>query len=194
MYNVKNILIEDPVAKVRFACDVFKCKGACCTLAGGKGAPLLDEELAYIDEAFPIVRTILPREHLETIERYGLYEGFSGSYTTMCYNNHACVFVFYENNIARCAFEKLFLEGKLNWKKPLSCHLFPIRVNHGFAPRLRYERIDECEPALERGENEDIYLTDFLSEPLTRLFGGSWYEQFLRSSQQRRPDFSKSVE
>ena len=96
----------------------------------------------------------------------------------MCFNNRACVFVLYEEGIARCAFEKAFLEGRLKWRKPLSCHLFPIRIDRGMIHRLRYERISECDSALDCGEQKNIYLSDFLKEPLVRAFGSTWYEDF----------------
>ncbi len=178
MFEIQQAIIEEPISRIRFACNVSACKGACCTLAGGKGAPLLDDELEQLECSYPIIKASLPQEHRETIAQFGLYEGASGSYTTMCFNNRACVFVIYEDGIARCAFEKAFREGKVQWRKPLSCHLFPIRVVRGITNRLRYERIAECEPALNRGELEEIYLSNFLKEPLLRAFGSSWYMDF----------------
>jgi hypothetical protein len=176
--DIKQIIVDEPIAQIKFACDLGKCKGACCTLAGGTGAPLLDEELQQIKNSFPIVSASLPQAHLDHIKDHGLYEGASGSYTTICYDNRACVFVLYENGIAKCSFEKAFNEGKINWKKPISCHLFPIRVDEGITKRLRYERIMECDHALVRGEFEDIQLSVFLKEPLERAFGSYWYENF----------------
>jgi hypothetical protein len=181
MLEIRQTIIDDTIPRIKFACNLSACKGACCTLAGGTGAPLLDDELEQIDRAFPIIESSLPKEHLETIAQFGCYEGKSGSYTTMCFNNHACVFVLYEEGIARCAFEKAFGEGKLKWKKPISCHLFPIRVSRGVSELLRYERITECNAALERGEIENIFLSNFLKEPLVRAFGLAWYEDFSRA-------------
>ena len=178
MFEIQQIMIDEDVSRIKFACNTSLCKGACCTLAGGTGAPLLDEERAQIDRAFPVVKHMLPQEHLDTIQQFGLYEGEPASYATMCFHNRACVFVFYEDGIARCAFEKAFLDGLLTWRKPLSCHLFPIRVQHRSSKLLQYERIAECDPALERGENENIYLSTYLQESLVRAFGSSWYDEF----------------
>jgi hypothetical protein len=178
MVEIQQIILDDTIPRVKFACNVSACKGACCTLAGGTGAPLLDDELAQIERAFPVIQHLLPKEHLKTIAQFGLYEGTPGTYTTMCIDHHACVFVLYENGIARCSFEKAFEEGALNWKKPISCHLFPIRVRRGVPEHLRYERIAECSPAIDRGENENIYLSAFLKEPLIRSFGLAWYKEF----------------
>jgi hypothetical protein len=178
MFNVRNIIVEDSIPRVKFACDLSLCKGGCCTLAGGTGAPLLDEEIEELKKAVGVVKSTLPLEHFAAIEEKGCYEGKPGAYTTMCYNNRACVFVLYEDGIAKCSIEKAYLDGKLNWKKPVSCHLFPIRVDHGNTERLRYEHINECNPAIEQGTKDEILLTDFLEEPLTRAFGSSWYKEF----------------
>jgi hypothetical protein len=189
MLEIRQTIIDDNIPRIKFACNLSACKGACCTLAGGAGAPLADDELKQIDRAFPIIESSLPKEHLETIAQFGFYEGKSGSYTTMCFNNRACVFVLYEDGIARCAFEKAFGEGKLKWKKPLSCHLFPIRVSRGVSELLRYERIAECDVARARGQNEKIFLSNFLKEPLIRAFGLAWYEDFQLTCNWERKDY-----
>jgi hypothetical protein len=188
MLEIQKIIIDDTIPRVKFACNLSACKGACCTLAGGTGAPLLDNELEQIERAFPVIKSLLPKEHLESITQFGLYESKSGSYTTMCFNNRACVFVFYEDGIARCAFEKAFGEGKLKWKKPISCHLFPIRVSRGVPEQLRYERIAECGFAIDRGENENILLSNFIKEPLIRAYGLAWYEDFQLTCDWERKD------
>lgn len=177
-YQMEQVIVLDPIPEIRFACDLEVCKGGCCTMAGGKGAPLLDNELASIDKHFPVVEPILPPEHLQVIRSFGKYEGETGSYTTMCYNNRSCVFVYYDQSIARCAYEKAYLEGKITWRKPLSCHLFPIRVDRRSTLKIRYEQIAECESALLRGKRENIFLSTFLQDSLTRAFGSPWYTSF----------------
>jgi hypothetical protein len=188
MIEIQKTMVEDSIPDIRFACNTSACKGACCTIAGGQGAPLLEEELEQIEHSFPIIKSYLPQAHLDTIVQFGLFEGEAKAYTTMCFNNRACVFVLYEEGIARCAFEKAFFEGKLKWRKPLSCHLFPIRIDRGITHRLRYERISECDPALDCGERENIYLSNFLKEPLVRAFGSTWYEDFQFTCDWKRKD------
>ncbi|MBP8976636.1 MAG: DUF3109 family protein [Bacteroidetes bacterium] len=179
MMSIDNIIVDDTIPQIKFACNLSACKGACCTLKGGKGAPLLDSEIEEIENAYPFVQNLLPKEHLETIERDGFYEGNSGNFTTMCFNDRACVFVYYDGENAKCSFERAFIDGLIKWRKPISCHLFPIRVNYfGFLQQLRYERIRECNPALERGARESIYLSQFLKEPLVRCYGLQWYSRF----------------
>jgi hypothetical protein len=189
MLEIHQSILEDQIPQIKFACDLSACKGSCCTIPGGTGAPLLDEELHYLHESYPLVQSLLPEDHRRSIEQFGLYEGTPGSFTTMCFNNRACVFVVYEDGIARCAFEKAFMNGKINWRKPISCHLFPIRVSSDAIKQLRYEHITECEPAVLRGHQEHIYLSEFLHDPLVRAFGTSWYNDFhatcIQSREQR---------
>ncbi|MCX7985160.1 MAG: DUF3109 family protein [Bacteroidetes bacterium] len=178
MFLLDTIEIDEVIPYVKFACDIEQCNGACCTLKGGKGAPLFDSEIFEIERAYPVIESLLPIDHRTTIERYGLYEGTPGNFTTMCVNDQDCVFVYHDGPVAKCAFERAYLNGQIQWRKPLSCHLFPIRVDRGTFTRLRYEWIGECEPARVKGERESFYLSTFLRESLIRLYGKQWYEYF----------------
>ncbi len=93
-------------------------------------------------------------------------------------NNRACVFVYYDNEIAKCAIEKAYLDGKTDFKKPISCHLFPIRVSDFGGDVLRFEHMNECQPAIELGKKENTTVAEFCEEPLNRLYGKEWYSQF----------------
>jgi hypothetical protein len=187
MFLIQETMVDGPIATTKFACDLGRCKGACCTLQGGRGAPLLDHERDKIRNAYPVVAKYLDPEHLQAIAARGLYEGRAGNYTTTCIDNRACVFVTYEDGIARCSFEKAFLNDEITWRKPVSCHLFPIRVDQGARERLRFEFLAECAPALEKGEREGIQLSDFLREALTRVYGPKWYDEFSAMSNAIRP-------
>jgi hypothetical protein len=149
-------------------------------MPGPKGAPLLEEETAEIETAFPVIRKYLSKEHLQNIDERGLVERSGGDITTTCYRNRACVFVTYDRGIARCAFETAYWKKEISWRKPLSCHLFPIRVDRGFLDHLRYQWIPECSSGVTRGRAESIYLSDFLKDGLTRLYGEAWYKEFTR--------------
>ena len=176
----------DDIAGVRFACDLHRCRGACCTMPGARGAPLREEELEEIEKAYPTVRKHLSFRHKDTIEERGLVQGRKGDYTTQVVQNQACVFAFFENGIAQCAFERAYQNNEIGWRKPISCHLFPIRVSPGAPERLRFESIAECQPAIERGMKERIWLTEFLRDSLTRAFGENWYEEFETYCETRR--------
>jgi len=147
-------------------------------MPGPKGAPLTEEESQQIEKAFPTVKKYLSEDHLRAIDERGLVERFGLEITTNCFEHRACVFVTYENGVAKCSFEKAYYKGEIGWRKPLSCHLFPVRVDRGIADHLRYESIPECAPALKRGEAESIYLVDFLKDSLERLHGKGWYAEF----------------
>ena len=177
MVIVENTLIDDAVTSSAFCCDLKACKGVCCCLEGGRGAPLTDDEVQLIAEAFPAAREYLGARSLDVIARDGLVEGWAGSYATPCIDHRECVFVYFDDGIARCAFERAYNEGKTRWRKPISCHLFPIRVRHFGQTVLRYEQIPECLPAREHGAACNIPLVDFLRDPLIRAFGNSWYSQ-----------------
>jgi hypothetical protein len=178
MFSVRDTTIDTSIAVAKFGCDLAQCRGGCCTMPGPRGAPLLEEEIEEIQKAFPVIRKYLSEEHLGVIEARGVVERFGGENTTTCVDHRACVFVTYENGIAKCAFEKAFFNKETSWRKPISCHLFPIRVDRGFHDHLRYESIPECVPALRRGENERLYLSDFLRDALVRLYGEEWFREF----------------
>ncbi len=163
-------------------------------MPGPKGAPLLKNETAEIEKAFPIIRKYLSEEHLRTIDAQGLVERSGGEITTTCYNNHACVFVTYEQGIAKCAFETAYWKKEISWRKPLSCHLFPIRVDQGFLDHLRYQSIPECSSATTRGSTENIYLSDFLKDALTRLYGEDWYEEFVKACASQRKELIEKAQ
>lgn len=174
---VEDVLVRPEIPEVDFACDLSKCKGACCTLESEFGAPLLQEELTEITSVLYLVLDYLPKEHTAEIERTGFFEIKEKELLIRSYNNKACVFVFYENEIARCALEKAFIDGKTKFRKPISCHLFPIRVSEFGGDVIRYEKISECEPALTKGREESISLVSFCREPLERKYGTKWYNK-----------------
>ncbi len=178
---VRNPLIDDQIPKAHFACDLERCKGACCTMPGPRGAPVMDEEVEKIEEAYPFIRKYLTFRHKDTIEERGLIQGRQGDHTTQVVDGRACVFVVFENGIATCAFEKGFLNHEIGWPKPISCHLFPIRISQQPPFSLRFDFITECQPAIERGQREKVSLWKFLEPSLVRAFGEEWYRDFAGS-------------
>jgi len=186
MVNIDKILVDEAVASSTFCCDLKACRGICCCLEGGRGAPLADEEVPLIAAAFPHAKEYLTARSLEVIAREGLVEGWSGNYATVCIDNRECVFVYFEDGIAKCAFERAFNEGKTSWQKPISCHLYPIRVRHEDGTFLRYEQMHECQPARDLGQKSNVPLVDFLKQPLIRAFGEEWYLQ-LRNVRRETP-------
>ncbi len=181
---IDGIYVDPEIANSYFACDVEKCKGVCCFMEGDFGAPLLDEEVKIIQEVLPIVKKYLPEKNLAFIEKHGYYEETEMGYSTKCIDNRECVFVYWENGIARCSFEKAFLNGEISFRKPVSCHLFPLRnygLNGAFVGGdiLKYVKISECKPAVKKGEKEKIKLYEFLKPALIRYFGHGWFNKMV---------------
>lgn len=187
MFMIGEISVEDSIATKKFACDLNVCKGACCTFPGGRGAPLNDDEVAMIQTSYPFIKEFLPTEHLQVIERDGLVDGEAGNFATQCVEGKACVFVYYDNDIAKCAFERGFYEKKIAWQKPISCHLFPIRIrNNGKEEKqIQFEYFSECAPALKKGEAENVSLHRFVASPLNRAFGKNWTDELHRTIESR---------
>ena len=175
---VGNILVRKEVAETHFKCDLLKCKGACCTFESHYGAPVAWTEVEKIGSLLSKVIDFIPQEHKQVIKEEGFYEVKKDEPLLKSYKNKACVFVYYENEIAKCALEKAFIEGKTDFKKPISCHLFPIRVSDFGGDVLRYEHLDQCEPAIELGKKDNTTVAEFCEEPLNRLYGKEWYSQF----------------
>lgn len=181
MIVIGEAVVDDTVAHARFCCDLEACKGACCTLEGGRGAPLEDDEVLEVGKAYPIVKKYLDERNIRTIETEGPVSGGPGDFATTCVGNRECVFVYFEGGVARCSFEKAFLNGETDWRKPLSCHLFPIRIRRFGTAFVRYEEIAECAAGRTQGNTKDVPLYSFLKEPLVRAFGEEWYDRFAAS-------------
>ena len=191
MILIDNILISEDILKAKFACDLKECKGACCTFRGEFGAPLLDNEIGLINKNVDSIKEYLSEKSLAILKQNGFYEGKPGSYSTICINHKDCVFVYYEGDIAKCALEKGYFEGKSDFRKPLSCHLFPIRVSEFSGDYLYYSRLDECAPAIENGENQNVLMYEFVKEALVRAYGEEWYsflDEYIKSSNNHKEE------
>ena len=179
MFLVGETLVDRAVGTEHFCCDTAACKGGCCTLEGGRGAPLDESEVGEILKAFPVIRDELREASRKVIEAEGVVDGPPGARATPCVDQRECVYVYFDGEIARCLFERAYLQGRIGWRKPVSCHLFPLRVRTYGSTILHYEEIAECRAGREKGERERIPLREFLREPLTRKFGPEWVATFL---------------
>ncbi|MFP4369454.1 MAG: DUF3109 family protein [Bacteroidota bacterium] len=177
MIKIDDILIDEDILKANFSCDLVKCKGACCTFPGKYGAPLNDNEVEKIKDSFSEALDYLSPASVQYIEKTGFIEGKPGHYTTMCIDARDCVFVFYEEGIAKCALEKAFFDGKTKFRKPVSCHLFPVREGNFGGKYLYYERIKECSPAISKGEKENTKMPEFVKDALIRAYGRDWFDK-----------------
>ncbi|MDH7514475.1 MAG: DUF3109 family protein [Bacteroidota bacterium] len=174
-------IIDYEVFSLFFCCDLTSCKGACCTFPGGMGAPVDEDELDILEKSFLVVSPILPKEHIDIVERFGLIDSSNGSYYIRCFNNRACVFVYFDGEIAKCSIQKAFLDGTLDWAKPRSCHLFPLRYDGFGGGRLRFEYFEGCAPALKNGKARNIPLLRFTADALVRIIGEKQAVTLIRS-------------
>jgi len=172
---VDKAIVRDEIFSQKFCCDIQKCKGACCTVESEFGAPLLEEEITLIERNYSEIEKYLPNEHKQEIKTNGFYEEKQGELMIKSVNNKACVFVYFENEIAKCGIEKAYLVGKSSFRKPISCHLFPIRISNFGGDVLRYEKFSECSYAEKKGKRKNTNVYEFCKEPLIRKYGDKWY-------------------
>lgn len=178
MLEIGRAIVSLDILEKKFLCDLLRCKGACC-VEGDSGAPVTDEEVMAIQKDFSEIRTYLPENHQTEIEKQGFSViDIDGDQVTPLVNNQQCAYSLVENGILKCGIEKAFLDGKTTFRKPVSCHLFPIRITeYKRFDAVNYEQIDICQPGRECGRNEKLPLFVFLKEPLIRKYGQDWYEQ-----------------
>ncbi|MBL7702451.1 MAG: DUF3109 family protein [Ferruginibacter sp.] len=188
MIAIDNILIADAVVKEQFVCDLTKCKGACC-VDGDAGAPLEDKELDKINEVYDAVLPYLDERSKKELERQGRYV-YDREYgwVTPTINSAVCVYgIKDENGIVKCGIEQAYIDGKIKWKKPISCHLFPIITKESKRSDnvyVNYEpREDHCKAACTFGKKLKIPVYVFLKEALTRKFGKKFYSTLEATAQ-----------
>ncbi|MBU2491937.1 MAG: DUF3109 family protein [Bacteroidetes bacterium] len=175
--EIQDVFVNSDVFETKFTCDLEKCKGACCTMESDYGAPLNEDEVEIINNILPDLKDYIPEISWNQINRDGFYEEKQGQLMTTSINKHECVFVYYDGDIAKCAIEKAYFDGKVKFRKPISCHLFPIRVSNFGGPVLKYEKYEDCFPALEKGNETNISVFEFCKDALERAFGKLWFKQ-----------------
>ena len=179
MIEVGSVLVHQDVVKENFVCNLNKCKGACC-LEGDSGAPLNADELDILNDIYPKVKPYMTPKGIQTVEKNGTYvKDFEGDYTTPCVDvNKECAYVIWEGGITKCAIEKAYDEGAINWQKPISCHLYPIRITkYPEFDVLNYDRWSICSPACSFGDELKVRVHEFLKAPLIRKYGEDWYSE-----------------
>lgn len=187
MIQIDDTLISDDIKEKFFVCDLDKCKGACC-VEGDLGAPLEQEELADIEAVVELVKPYLPAEAIEALEKNGPYLlDEEGDFSTTTIDNKECAFAFYdERGILKCGIEQAWKDGKTSFRKPVSCHLYPIRITklQDFLA-LNYDRWHICAPACELGSKLSVPVYQFLKEALIRRFGEKWYQELVEKIELR---------
>ncbi|WP_026462818.1 DUF3109 family protein [Adhaeribacter aquaticus] len=179
MIVLQHTVISDDVKDKFFVCNLEKCKGACC-VEGDLGAPLEEEELQILQENYEQIKPYLSEAGQQAIEEQGLYiKDWEDDYSTTTIGDRECAYAIYDENLVlKCGIEQAYLDGKISWKKPISCHLYPIRISKydGFEA-LNYDRWHICNAACSFGQDLGVPVYKFLREPLIRKYGESWYQE-----------------
>ena len=178
MIQIEDKIISLDILEKYFVCDLKSCKGACC-VEGDSGAPISEEEKQKIESIYQKVTPYMSEKGLKTVKKNGVsVVDIEGDLTTTLVNDKECSFVIFENGISKCAIEKAYNDGKTNFKKPISCHLFPIRTkSYQNFEAINYEKIKICKPACKCGSKLQVPLYIFLKEPLVRKYGLNWYNK-----------------
>jgi hypothetical protein len=176
--QIEDTIISFDVLEEQFVCDLASCKGACC-VEGDAGAPLTETEISLLEDILPLIIDDLPLASQEVIRNQGVfYFDRENEPVTSIVSGRECVFAYSEQGMWKCAVEKAYREGKTDFVKPLSCHLYPVRVkNFKDFKAVNYHRWAICECAVANGHQLMVPVYKFLREPLTRAFGSEWYKQ-----------------
>jgi hypothetical protein len=180
VFQVQHTLISDDVAHARFACNTPVCRGACCVV-GEAGAPVEQNEVHILKKAYKLLENELNMNARAVVEEQGLVKPTQQGLELTCVGDAECVFAgFAPGNVVICTIQRAFFESRFQWPKPISCHLFPIRITTvGALDYLNFEFVPEiCSPGAAKGKEDKIYLSDYLKEPLTRKYGQEWYDEF----------------
>lgn len=180
MIKIQDKLVSTELFTEEFACNLAACKGACC-IEGDAGAPLEPEERAILEEVYPEVAPYLSAQSRKAIEEQGRWtEEEEGEYETPLVNGKECAYVVFEGQTAFCGIEKAWRDGKIGFQKPISCHLYPIRVNKmkvSGVEALNYDRWSICNPACHNGRKLGLPVYRFLKAPLTRKYGEAFFAE-----------------
>ncbi len=179
MIQVGDVILSDDIFEEHFICDLSKCKGSCC-VEGDAGAPLEADEIEKINSILPEIWNDLSPLAQSLINTQGIsYTDYDGEQVTSIINGRECVFTYTdEDGIVKCAIEKAHREGRIDVRKPISCHLYPIRVmKYKGYTALNYSRWSICKPAIALGKSQGVKIYQFLKEPLIRAYGEEWYQE-----------------
>jgi hypothetical protein len=196
MLIVDDKLISDDVVEEHFMCNLEACKGACCH-EGDYGAPLTDEERSILEDEYAAIRPFLTQRGRNEIEAQGLYEYIeeSDEWATTCINNQACVYMTRTpEGVAACGIEQAYRAGATSFKKPISCELYPIRVESdpdaGFEA-LNYDRWDICAAACSKGKARQMPVYKFVKDAIIRKWGQDFYDQLDAAAEYKKQSAKK---
>lgn len=178
MFQIGKTIVSEELIEKDFVCNLSACKGACC-VDGDAGAPVSKEETQILEDIFPKIKHLLRPEGIAAIEQQGTWvKGEDGDFETPLIDGRDCAYVIFDGKTALCGIEQAYNQGVISWKKPVSCHLYPVRVkDYSEFSAVNYHRWDICSPACTLGKELEIPVYKFVKEALIRKFGQAWYEE-----------------
>ena len=193
MIQIDDKLISEDLFSEEFVCNLAKCKGICC-VEGYAGAPLDEDETHILDEIYPKIKPYLRPEGIQAIEEQGTYTlDFEGDLVTPLVNNAECAYVIFdEKGYTKCAIEKAYEDGVIDWQKPISCHLYPIRITeYSNFSAINYHEWDICSDACTLGKELGVKVYQFLKKPLIRKYGEDFYQTLSEAAEEWEKEFGK---
>lgn len=185
MLRIDNTIFSLDILEKKFACDLRKCLGNCCRY-GDAGAPLTPDEADKLNIIWPVVKSYLSPEGIGTIEKMGTsVRDIDGELVTPLIDDKECAYTIRDGSIYTCGIEKAWADGKFDYQKPLSCHLYPVRIKQFSDFRaVNYDQQDVCSAARVRGRREDILVYQFLKVPLIRALGEEMYDELCMAARE----------
>jgi hypothetical protein len=176
MFQLGKTIVSEEILEREFVCNLSACKGTCC-IDGDAGAPLNEEETKILEEIYPKVKPYLRPEGIAAIEAQGTWvKGEDGDFETTLIEGKDCAYVIFDGETALCGIEQAYNEGIVSWKKPVSCHLYPIRVKDFTEfTAVNYDKWHICDDACTLGKELQVPVYKFVKEALIRRFGEDWY-------------------
>lgn len=188
MFQLGKTIVSEDIIEKDFVCNLSKCKGECC-VSGEAGAPLNKEEVSILEEIYPKVKPYLRKEGIEAIEAQGtsIVSDFNELETPLVNDTECAYLIFKEDKMAFCGIEEAYNKGIVDWKKPISCHLYPVRVkDYSEFSAVNYHKWDICDDACSLGKELQLPVYKFVKESLIRKFGEKWYDELERIAKGHR--------
>lgn len=185
MFQLQKTIVSEEILEKEFVCNLSACKGACC-VDGDAGAPLDEEETRILAEIYPKVKPFLRPEGIQAIEKQGTHVVSDfGELETPLIDGKDCAYVIFDGKTALCGIEQAYNQGLVDWKKPVSCHLYPIRVKEysDFAA-VNYHKWHICDDACSLGKELEVPVYKFVKEALVRKFGQQWFDELEKAAQE----------
>ena len=185
MMVIDHTIVSDDLKDAFFVCDLNKCKGACC-VEGDLGAPLAEDELPIMEEIYPKVAPYLSTQGQKAIREQGAYiKDHEGDFSTPTISGKECAYAIYDQHgILKCGIEKAYEQGEIDFQKPISCHLYPLRItSYQHYDAINYDQWQICNPACALGKATKTPLYEFLKVPLIRKYGQAWFQALKKAIQ-----------